>query len=196
MRPVSVPDLRLRARSLLESAIRPPVAPPNPCDTLNNCPGHQEGSGKYCACRAVLPKFAGVAQLVEHLICNQRVGGSNPFASSRKTVFRKQTEGWRGCTREWRNSFNALHQAYFRRRRCRAVRVERDSCISFPKPAVLRDEGVFAVDVGGFQFFAQVGEWLKPTDCKSVPPSEVRRFESFPVHQKFELRSRSAAISR
>ena len=29
----------------------------------------------------------------------------------------------------------------------------------------------------------QVGEWLKPTDCKSVPPSEVRRFESFPVHQ-------------
>jgi hypothetical protein len=28
-------------------------------------------------------EFAGVAQLVEHLICNQRVGGSNPFASSR-----------------------------------------------------------------------------------------------------------------
>jgi hypothetical protein len=27
-------------------------------------------------------RFAGVAQLVEHLICNQRVGGSNPFASS------------------------------------------------------------------------------------------------------------------
>jgi hypothetical protein len=33
------------------------------------------------------------------------------------------------------------------------------------------------------KYFAQVGEWLKPTDCKSVPPSEVRRFESFPVHQ-------------
>ena len=29
-----------------------------------------------------------------------------------------------------------------------------------------------------------MGEWLKPTDCKSVPPSEVRRFESSPVHQK------------
>jgi hypothetical protein len=28
------------------------------------------------------PFWAGVAQLVEHLICNQRVGGSNPFASS------------------------------------------------------------------------------------------------------------------
>ena len=35
--------------------------------------------------------------------------------------------------------------------------------------------------------FAQVGEWLKPTDCKSVPPSEVRRFESFPVHQLSRL---------
>jgi hypothetical protein len=32
-----------------------------------------------------------------------------------------------------------------------------------------------------------VGEWLKPTDCKSVPPSEVRRFESFPVHHRFEI---------
>src|SRR5689334_20985837 len=31
--------------------------------------------------------------------------------------------------------------------------------------------------------YGQVGEWLKPTDCKSVPPCEVRRFESFPVHQ-------------
>src|ERR1700733_3338222 len=37
-----------------------------------------------------------------------------------------------------------------------------------------------AASPGGF---AQVGEWLKPADCKSAPPSEVRRFESFPVHQ-------------
>src|SRR5712691_4716440 len=29
-----------------------------------------------------MDKQAGVAQLVEHLICNQRVGGSNPSASS------------------------------------------------------------------------------------------------------------------
>ena len=35
----------------------------------------------------VLPE-AGVAQLVEHLICNQRVGGSNPFASSTDIVRR------------------------------------------------------------------------------------------------------------
>ncbi len=40
---------------------------------------------------------------------------------------------------------------------------------------------------------AQVGEWLKPADCKSAPPSEVRRFESFPVHQiePFSGRERS-----
>ena len=31
-------------------------------------------TGSFCA---------GVAQLVEHLICNQRVGGLSPFASSR-----------------------------------------------------------------------------------------------------------------
>jgi hypothetical protein len=36
-------------------------------------------------------------------------------------------------------------------------------------------------------FFGQVGEWLKPTDCKSVPPCEVRRFESFPVHQFYVM---------
>jgi hypothetical protein len=35
---------------------------------------------------------AGVAQLVEHLICNQRVGGSNPFASS--TVGQRAGGNW------------------------------------------------------------------------------------------------------
>ncbi len=29
--------------------------------------------------------FAGVAQLVEQLICNQQVGGSSPSTSSKKT---------------------------------------------------------------------------------------------------------------
>ena len=42
--------------------------------------------------------------------------------------------------------------------------------------------------------FAQVGEWLKPTDCKSVPPSEVRRFESFPVHHEFVSRLSIALV--
>src|SRR5580658_3469843 len=39
---------------------------------------------------------AGVAQLVEHLICNQTVGGSNPFASSRILKPHKRSEfDWR-----------------------------------------------------------------------------------------------------
>ena len=42
--------------------------------------------------------------------------------------------------------------------------------------------------------FAQVGEWLKPTDCKSVPPSEVRRFESFPVHHLIHVNRLSIAL--
>src|ERR1700689_2353843 len=53
------------------------------CDNFNNCPGFRKGAGKYCAWLDLLPP-AGVAQSVEHLICNQRVGGSIPFASSRK----------------------------------------------------------------------------------------------------------------
>src|ERR1700722_12552080 len=42
------------------------------CPRTNRVPGRLPGGER-----------AGVAQLVEHLICNQRVGGSNPFASSK-----------------------------------------------------------------------------------------------------------------
>jgi hypothetical protein len=48
---------------------------------------------------------AGVAQSVEHLICNQRVGGSIPFASSRKQEFGNR-RGLRGNA-HWRPSFNS-----------------------------------------------------------------------------------------
>ncbi|MBF8305439.1 MAG: hypothetical protein HW398_627 [Acidobacteria bacterium] len=34
--------------------------------------------------RLLVLSRAGVAQLAEHLICNQRVRGSNPFASSKE----------------------------------------------------------------------------------------------------------------
>ena len=40
--------------------------------------------------------WAGVAQLVEHLICNQRVGGSSPFASSSSSQ-QAMKDGF-GCT--------------------------------------------------------------------------------------------------
>ena len=42
--------------------------------------GRVEAALRYLAAHSTV--WAGVAQLVEHLICNQRVGGSNPFASS------------------------------------------------------------------------------------------------------------------
>jgi hypothetical protein len=57
--------------------------------------GSFSGGGGYGKVETALERFAsallrsglwfraGVAQLVEHLICNQAVGGSNPFASSR-----------------------------------------------------------------------------------------------------------------
>jgi hypothetical protein len=46
-------------------------------------PGDQEGiRGIVCALEGWIVSTAGVAQLVEHLICNQRVGGSNPSVSS------------------------------------------------------------------------------------------------------------------
>ena len=48
------------------------------------CPNKRKGiEGLVASCGVNLSHIAGVAQLVEHLICNQRVGGSNPFASSR-----------------------------------------------------------------------------------------------------------------
>src|SRR5215467_6906094 len=51
--------------------------------TFYNCPGLAEGN-KEVLCLKGRTSHAGVAQPVEHLICNQRVRGSNPFASSRK----------------------------------------------------------------------------------------------------------------
>ena len=41
--------------------------------------------------------------------------------------------------------------------------------------------------------YGQVGEGLKPTDCKSVTPCELRSFESFPVHQ---FNSRQAVVAQ
>jgi hypothetical protein len=49
------------------------------CPRTNRVPGRLPGGYR-----------AGVAQLVEHLICNQRVGGSNPFASS--TIWKRERE--------------------------------------------------------------------------------------------------------
>ena len=46
-------------------------------------------------------EWAGVAQLVEHLICNQRVGGSNPFASSTKRDRKGSLNGKKFSPAHW-----------------------------------------------------------------------------------------------
>lgn len=63
------------------------------CDNLLNCPGHVEGiQGILVPIRALVPRYAGVAQSVEHLICNQGVAGSNPATG---TIFRNAFKGLR-----------------------------------------------------------------------------------------------------
>jgi hypothetical protein len=127
---------------------------------------------------------AGVAQLVEHLICNQRVGGSNPFASSRST----------GKSGPGRQQVLGRRRTFWGRRACPPRRSHRGACSD--KPDVVR-EGQYALKrlfLGGFGQGsggrrsvwlgdAQVAEWLMAADCKSAAPCELRRFESSPVHQ-------------
>jgi hypothetical protein len=49
--------------------------------------------------QAIMAVWAGVAQLVEHLICNQTVGGSSPFASSRVSFAGTVISGRPGVSR-------------------------------------------------------------------------------------------------
>ena len=79
--------------------------------------GCPEGFGALCAparfaaCTAAVAKeSAGVAQLVEHLICNQGVRGSNPFASSREHKFAR-AEG----ARVWRKISRSAARGFFKR---------------------------------------------------------------------------------
>ena len=53
---------------------------------------------------------AGVAQLVEHLICNQTVGGSNPFASSRCSAGRSEVVSSRGLP--WQSPFADMEASH------------------------------------------------------------------------------------
>src|ERR1700734_2125503 len=53
------------------------------------------------AYREQIAVWAGVAQLVEHLICNQRVGGSSPFASSSFQAAGKERWIWLYCLPFW-----------------------------------------------------------------------------------------------
>ena len=130
--------------------------------------------------------WAGVAQLVEHLICNQRVGGSNPFASSKVLSC---SAG--GCAARFRSqcgflSREALSQRIYQEGRTRKVYRERRSTVRRSvlgvktgredfRGGLKRLSGSLKVCAGRAlpcrhykSFHAQVGERLKPTDCKSV----------------------------
>ena len=47
---------------------------------------------------AAVPEYAGIAQSVEQLICNQQVGGSSPSTSSNKLHMGDFPSGQRGQT--------------------------------------------------------------------------------------------------
>jgi hypothetical protein len=86
---------------------------------------------------------AGVAQLVEHLICNQTVGGSSPFASSRV---------WPGVSRRNHSKLTSWFPFSF----CAGKR--------------LRNGVVWTVAPRVFLSCAQVAERLMAADCKSAAP--------------------------
>ncbi len=138
---------------------------------------------------------AGVAQLVEHLICNQRVGGSNPFASSTNETVRRFRGGPRKAHRNGKEDFTGGRRLragpVFRgvptsgagsempeasgRRALRRSGINCDEWVMFPASGIK--------SLGGC---AQVAEWLMAADCKSAAPCELRRFESSPVHHESE----------
>ncbi len=101
------------------------------CDNFVVCPGWQEES---CLVRSAFAAdvepccSAGVAQLVEHLICNQRVGGSNPFASSRIVNRERAARRSRSKPNETRSSSRELIPASFLNRKPRAEVGPRDLC--------------------------------------------------------------------
>ena len=103
--------------------------------------------------------WAGVAQLVEHLICNQRVGGSNPFVSSNyRQLFHSSSNKvgriWLYCASFWQAALIPLLQGSPRTvlvNRRRGLEASAERCAA-----------------GGKQNDAQVAEWLKAADCKSA----------------------------
>ncbi len=125
--------------------------------------------------------WAGVAQLVEHLICNQRVGGSSPFASS--SSLSKETDF--GCTaaRSGRAGLRRFFSRY-------------DRSLDFAE--LMRERGWFLMDrrpaAGKLrsdrQQSAQVAEWLMAADCKSAAlcATEVRILPCAPLSLVGELK--------
>ena len=100
---------------------------------------------------------AGVAQLVEHLICNQTVGGSSPFASSRVS-FR-----WLGIPPQSFHTDGIFPLGWLRGK----------ASAEWGRVVYLRLRDDFLFRSGAFRPVcdcAQVAEWLMAADCKSAAP--------------------------
>ena len=82
----------LLERHVVESAERESAVIENPAAAgligpryTNTAPGNARRLESEAYARRFCPQSnAGVAQLAEHLICNQKVMGSSPFASSKR----------------------------------------------------------------------------------------------------------------
>jgi hypothetical protein len=101
---------------------------------------------------------AGVAQLVEHLICNQTVGGSSPFASSSS---RRSSMLFVAGS----HSRQALRSKLFRHvlsgSQAASLRRSRWVCVEMRKK-------IAGSSVSLRAGCAQVAEWLMAADCKSA----------------------------
>ena len=118
---------------------------------------------------AGLKAWAGVAQLVEHLICNQRVGGSNPFVSSTRQFQSSE------LSKRWTDlvvlpAGSGAQTSHHSFKAFPGDRKDRSApefgALSWLGAALFRR---FAAD-------AQVAEWLMAADCKSATQrvTEVR----------------------
>ncbi len=134
---------------------RPRLQPGARCDTLSSCDPPLEEAYSCLLAVGCVAFRAGVAQLVEHLICNQTVGGSSPFASS--------------------SFFSLAHQLCSRSKCASGIARRSDSTSS-----VLCSTGFFLAWDSGVSLrvacpptrahagYAQVAEWLMAADCKSA----------------------------
>ena len=145
---------------------------------ISRLPGRfPEWSGAVSA--EVRGRRAGVAQLVEHLICNQRVGGSNPFASS---TSRPETRVWNG-TKVLTGAGKVISGAG-PVLRGDPTEVHAPKAGGFPgRRAGMRPVECWCAEEGrwgswkwapeqdfGWDVWAQVAERLMAADCKSAAP--------------------------
>src|SRR6266704_1935178 len=130
--------------------------------TFTIVPDIRKGSGGLLCPRGPLSHTAGVAQLVEHLICNQRVRGSNPFASLSCKEGAAGKHGWARARPGFGGGF--INLLTITDTRLSAAPVSKRG-VNSPAQA----DGGQRLPV--FQgLCGQVAEWSKAADCKSAGP--------------------------